>query len=65
MERKYSSNRQDIMKQTYMTPVMEMLTTEGCHLLNGSVKSLDSTKTLQKYDEDEDMEGIGEYKYLL
>lgn len=50
-----------------MTPVMEMLTTEGCHLLNGSVKSLDSTRTLQKYDEDEDedMEGIGEYKYLL
>lgn len=53
------------MKKTYKTPVMEMLTTEGCHLLNGSVKSLDSTRTLQKYDEDEDMEGIGEYKYLL
>lgn len=44
---------------------MEMLTTEGCHLLNGSGNSLDSTRTLQKYDEDEDMEGIGEYKYLL
>lgn len=36
-----------------MTPVMEMLTTEGCHLLNGSVKSLDSTRTLQKYNEPE------------
>ena len=53
------------MKKKYTIPVMETLSTEDCCLLNGSVKSLDSTRTLQKYDEDEDMEGIGEYKYLL
>ena len=42
---------------------MEMLTTEGCHLLNGSGNSLNSTRTLQKNSNEP--EGIDNYEDLL